>query len=118
MSTITQTTTLFNDGGVDSLIISWGAFTTNGDVGEAVTRSAAADRSVQVIGTAAGGTLSFQGSNDGTNWQTLHDPQGNLLDFTGEGIKAISEATYYVRPSLTGGAGTSMTCVLFAKVGT
>ncbi len=117
MSIITQTTTTFNDGGVTSLIISWATMTT-GDSGDPVTRSAAADRSIQVIGTAAGGTLSFQGSNDGTNWQTLHDPQGNLLDFTGEGIKAISEATYYVRPLITGGAGTSMTCVLYAKVGT
>ncbi len=117
MSTIEPTTTVYDEGGADALIITWTPLTT-GDDGTGVTRSSAADRTVQVIGTAAGATLTFQGSNDGTNWATLHDPQGNDLAFTATGIKAISEATYYVRPLVAGGAGTSLTCILFAKVAT
>lgn len=115
MTTITPTTAVYDDGGADALIITWTPLGV-GDDGAGVTRSSAADRTVQVIGTAAGATLTFQGSNNGTDWATLHDPQGNDLAFTSVGIKAISEATYYVRPIVSGGAGTSFTVILFAKV--
>lgn len=80
----------------------------NGDDGNALQWAEYADRSVQVIGTfGAGGTLSIQGSNDGTNWEIINDPQGNVLTFTAAKIEAVMELTRYVRPIVTAGDGTT-----------
>jgi hypothetical protein len=74
------------------------------------------DKSVQVFGTfGVGGSVTFQGSNDGTNWATLTDPQGNPLTFTGAKIEMVSEATLFVRPVVTGDGSTSLTVLLLAK---
>jgi hypothetical protein len=65
------------------------------------------DKSVQVVGTFGGATLAFEGSNDGVNWSTLSDPQGNPLTFTAAKIEMVAEATLFVRPRITGGDGTT-----------
>jgi hypothetical protein len=74
------------------------------------------DKSVQVFGTfGVGGTATLQGSNDGTNWATLTDPQGNPLSMTSAKIEMVSEATVFVRPVVTGDGSTSITVLLLAK---
>lgn len=66
------------------------------------------DRSIVVTGTfGAGGTLVWEGSNDGTNYVTLTDPQGNALSITSAGVKAVTEAVIFARPRVTAGDGTT-----------
>lgn len=67
------------------------------------------NRSVQVAGTFNGGTLTVEGSNDGTNWAALTDPQGNSLAFTAAQIEQIQEITRFVRPRVSAGAGVALT---------
>lgn len=100
-----------------SVIILWEGL-GNDDQGIASHYMAFADRSVQVVGTPGGATTTIQGSNDGTNWVTLTDPQGNALTFVGTtGLEAISEITAYVRPITAGGAGTDVDVYLVAARG-
>jgi hypothetical protein len=67
-----------------------------------------ADKSVQVIGNFNAGTIVIEGSNDGVNWATLTDPQGNALSKTTAFIEQILEATRYVRPRVSAGAGVDL----------
>lgn len=116
MATITAVVT--NIPTIDnSHIVSWAALTTTDDVGSALEMAGSPDRSVQVIGTfGVGGTCVIQGSNDGTNYATLTDPQGNALSFTATGLEAVTELTRYIRPRITAGDGTtSLTAYLFVK---
>lgn len=87
----------------------WPTMTNSGsDVGEAIEMFGSADRSVQVTGTfGTGGTIRIEGSNDGSNYYPLTDPQGNNLDFTSAKIEAVSEITRYIRPRVTAGDGTT-----------
>lgn len=67
-----------------------------------------ADRCVQVTGTfGVGGSVTLQGSNDGTNWATLADPQGNALTITAAKLEQVLELPRYVRPIITAGDGTT-----------
>jgi hypothetical protein len=97
-------------------VVTWSGL-LNGDYGEAVELAVYADRSVQITGTfGAGGTCVIQGSNDGTNWATLADPQGNLLSHTDTKIEAILELTRYLRPYVSGGDGTTnLTATMVAR---
>ena len=105
MSTISRTRQATD--AADVFIVSWAGL-ANGDDGEPVTFSHYADRSVQVVGTfGSGGTLRWEGSNDGINWAALTDPQGNALDFTSARIEQVSEAVRYARPRVTAGDGTT-----------
>lgn len=86
----------------------------NGDDGAVIGPDWAAfsDRSVQVTGTfGAGGTLVWEGSNDGTNFVTLNIPAGTAISFTGAGLKQVLEAVLYARPRVTGGDGTTSLAV-------
>ncbi len=67
-----------------------------------------ADKSVQVVGTFNGGTVVIEGSNDGTNWVTLTDPQGNAISKTSAFIEQILEVTRYVRPRVSAGTGVDL----------
>jgi hypothetical protein len=91
----------------ESALVSWTGL-LNGDDGSSLEYGAYTDRSVQFVGTfGAGGTIVLEGSNDGTTWVTLTDPQGNAISKTSASIEAISEATRYVRPRVTAGDGTT-----------
>ena len=89
----------------------------NGDTGAPVRMSQYSDKSVQVLGTfGAGGNLRWEGSNDGTNWAVLTDPQGNDLNFATAKIEAVTEAVAWVRPNVTAGDGTTnLTVVALLK---
>lgn len=88
--------------------ILWETLTTTNDTGQALQMGGSTIRSVQITGTfGAGGTVVLEGSNDGTNYVTLTDPQGNALSKTAAGIEAIQEITRYIRPRVTAGDGTT-----------
>lgn len=53
---------------------------------------------VQFIGT-FGGTIVMQGSNDGTNWFTLSDLQGNAVSTSSAGAFEVSTSAAFIRPS-------------------
>lgn len=109
MATNTASVTRVTDGGVfDVYLATWTAM-GNADTGTSVPMSSASDRSVQVEGTFGSATVTIQGSNDGTNWQTLTDPQGTALTWTSANrIEQIEEITRYVRPITAGGTGTNI----------
>ena len=80
----------------------------NGDTGSAVEIVRGADKSAQIAGTfGTGGTLKIQGSNDGTNYVSLTDPQGNAIEKTAASIEQVSELTRYIRPNVTAGDATT-----------
>lgn len=86
----------------------------NGDTGNPVLMPGSTVRSIQFTGTfGVGGTIVAQGSNDGTNWFTLTDFQGNTISKTATALENIEEVTLYIRPAATAGDGTtSLTAVL------
>lgn len=93
--------------GTSCLALSWPTL-ANGDDGTPVEKPDYTDRSAQVVGTfGAAGTVVIEGSNDGTNYATLNDAQGNPISLTAAAIKQIVELTRYVRPRVTGGDGTT-----------
>jgi hypothetical protein len=73
-----------------------------------------ADKTVTIGGTANGATAAIEGSNDGTNWFALTNPQGTAI---ASGIARISENPLYIRPNLTGGgASTDMDVIICARL--
>jgi hypothetical protein len=89
----------------------------NGDSGAPFQMPGFADRSVQVTGTfGAGGTVLIEGSNDGTNYITLNDPQGVAISKAAAGIFEISQICKLIRPRISAGDGTtSITVTLLAR---
>ena len=77
-----------------------------GDTGEPLklNRFAGAVSAVQAIGT-FGGTLTMQGSIDGTNWVDLTTTAGDAASLTAAGGIELGTAFLYIRPSA--GAGIS-----------
>jgi hypothetical protein len=88
---------------------------TESDTATAIEMGAFPDRSVQVVGTFGGATVVLQGSNDGTNWVTLNDYQGNAISLTATGLKPIAEVTRYIRPSASGGTGQDVDVYVFQR---
>ncbi len=86
-----------------------------GDDGAPLSASQYTDRSVQVTGNFGGSTVVIEGSNDGTNWSTLTDPQGNDLVLSASKIEMVTEATLFIRPRVVGGAATNLTVSLLVK---
>lgn len=77
------------------------------EVGQSAAFARYSDRSVQVTGTFGGATVTIEGSNDGVNFFTLVDPQGNNLSFVTAKLEAILELCIWIRPKVTGGDGTT-----------
>jgi hypothetical protein len=95
----------------------------NGDDGAPVELMDFADCSIQFTGTfGAGGTISWQGSNDNsatpTNWFILNDVQATAITKTAAGLEQVAELCRYVRPVVTAGDGTtSLVATLYARRG-
>lgn len=107
MATRTNTVTPIPHYGDKAHVLTWSGL-LNGDDGSPVEMPGSADRSVQFTGTfGAGGTIVFEGSNDGTNYVTLTDPQGNTISKTAAALEAVVELTRYVRPRVTAGDGST-----------
>lgn len=91
----------------------------NGDNGNAVELFDNADYCVQLDGTfGTGGTIVFQGSNDGVTYFTLNDPGASAISKTAAALKQVLETPRYVRPLVTAGDGTTaLVCTLVARRG-
>jgi len=89
-------------------LYTWGPM-ANGDVGQpATTVRGFVDRSVQAEGTfGSGGSVAAEGSNDGTNFRALTNPQGTTIAITSGGIQQVTEAVAQFRPHVTAGDGTT-----------
>jgi hypothetical protein len=87
----------------------------NTDTGVSIDLFKYHDRSVQVEGTiGAAGSVSVEGSNDGSTFEVLDDPTGTALTFTTLGkIKEVLEAVWKLRPHVTAGDGTTDITVTF-----
>lgn len=104
--------------GGDAVRITW-ANMANGDTGEPVYWNRHSDRSIQVKGTfGTGGTVTVQGSNDGSEFVPLTDLRGSNLAINAARIEQIEDCSYAIRPAVTAGDGTTaLTVVMFAKKG-
>jgi hypothetical protein len=89
-----------------TILVSWAEMPTGG-VGDAIPFSQYTDKSVQVVGIFGTGVVTIEGSNDGENWSTLTDPQGNDLNIATAKIELVCEATLLVRPRVVSGDGTT-----------
>jgi len=107
------------DNNLRALAAQWaGLLQTTADTGAPAEVPDFADRSVQVEGTlGTGGVVRIEGSNDGTNYAPLTDPQGNTLDFNAVNrIEQVQEITRYLRPRVTAGdGGTNFTVTLYGR---
>lgn len=96
-------------------LASWSAGAT-GDVGAPISLPSYEKKSVQVSGTFGGATVTLEGSNDGTTYAALLDQAGASVAFTAAGLKQIVTNARYIRPNITGGAGSALvTTVLFSR---
>lgn len=95
-------------------IATWASMGADDD-GSPVRYGGAADRTVQVFGTFGGTTVGMQGSLDGTNWVALTDAQGNTIEFTADGLEAITELVRFIRPVTVGGTGVDVTVMLLMR---
>ena len=89
----------------------------NSNLGAPVDLVEFTDRSVQVEGTfGSGGTVAIQGSNDGTNFETLRDPSSTSLSLQAAGLHGILEMTGLIRPNVTAGdTSTALTVTMFMR---
>ena len=99
----------------DIAVYTWAPLTTTNADGDPVAFQGSGDRTVQVQGTfGSGGSVTLQGSNDGTNWRTLVDPQGSAITATSAILSAIEQCPVFVRPFVTAGDGTTSLTVTLA----
>lgn len=71
---------------------------------------------MQVEGTFAGAACVIQGSNDDSNFHTLHDPLGIPLSYTSSGLNQILEVCDQIQPAVSGGGGgTSLTVTMVIR---
>lgn len=115
MAVITPTLVRVTDPGVNAVYIATWAAIGDADTCTAIPMSGAADRSVQITGTFGSATIDIQGSNDGTNYAVLTDPQGNTISKTSASLEQIMELTRYIKPVTTGGSSSSTTVSLLLK---
>ena len=127
MATINPTITTLADG--SALLVTWTPMiiidTDPGapevleyDIGLPVEFPRFSDRSVQVVGTwGVGGSITLKGSNDGTNYYALTDPQGNAITKTANALEQITELVQYIKPEITAGdITTSLTVKLLMRL--
>lgn len=112
MATIDNTK--IQTGNTRAVVIAWMGL-TNGDVGREIDFSQYTDRSVQVSGAFGDGALVIEGSNNGTDFAVLTDPQGSDLNLISAKIELVTEATRYLRPRVTGNTGASINVHLLIK---
>lgn len=115
MATISPVITKAKD---DTMVFTWTALTAANANGDPIPSTYAdyADRCVHILGTFDAATVVWQGSNDGSNYLTLTDPQGNGISKGAAAIEAITEGALWQRPSTSGGGGSqSVTVICVAR---
>lgn len=93
------------------VVLTWGLLQNNGDFGDMQSFINYGAKTFVVSGTFTGNTsVAIEGSNDGANWKSLSDNQGNALFFTTGGIATSQDRPQWVRPRiLLGPGGASIT---------
>jgi len=72
----------------------------------------------QLTGTlGAGGSVTMEGSMDGTTYGSLHTTSGTIATMTALGLIAIAELPLYIRPNVTAGDGTTALTVQLLAAG-
>lgn len=115
MATRTAAVTYNPNGNRGLVSVVWSGL-LNTDVGSTVELPGYADRSLQLTGAlGSGGTVSIEGSNDGTNWHELGDAEGDqlVLDEASE-IRNVMEMTRFIRPKVATGDGSTNLVVTMA----
>ena len=113
MATVTPTPTRIREG--ESMLYAW-VLTQADTEGASIDAHEYGDRTVQISGTFDGATVVLQGSNDGTNWFSLTDPQGNAISKTTAAMETVMEVPLYTRANSSGGgASQSVTISLFCR---
>ena len=54
----------------------------------------------------------WQGSNDGTNWETLTAEDNTAISLTATALVNVTEIPRFARPSITAGDGTTSLTVI------
>lgn len=91
----------------------------NGDTGTVVAMQERVNfLSAQTVGTfGAGGSVSLQGSSDGTNWATMDDVSNTPIAMTASTkIWRIANPPKFLRPNVTAGDGTTSLTVNISGV--
>ncbi len=114
MAVISPTIVTNNPPGDGSIITYSWTMVTATDTGAPIPFAQWADRSVQFAGTWGGGTVVWEGSNDGTNYITLTDPQANAISKSADAIEQVMEVTLWARPKVTVSV-TSVVITLLAR---
>lgn len=115
MAVIDYTVTTLGTWKDKASVITWSGL-TSGDTGQPLEMPGWADRSVQVTGSfGTSGNLRLQGSNDGSNWNTLTDPQGNDINITASKIEQVMEVVRYMRPIVTAGTSVNLTVSILVR---
>ena len=95
-----------------AVLATWTGMTT-GDVGGGVPVAYSADLTGQVSGTFGGATITWQGSNDNTNWHPLtRRSVGTDMAFTSAAVHTANENPAWIRPSVTGGTSVVIKAVM------
>lgn len=94
--------------GQTSRLFAWNSL-GNGDTGQPLTYpDYGGDMTVAFTGAwGSGGSVSLEGSNDGTNWSVLTNPQGAAITKTSPGVTLVAAGPQFVRPHVTAGDGTT-----------
>ncbi len=105
---------VYQEAGKGSVKVTWTAITEN-DTGGVQQVHRYPDKTIQATGTFGGATVTLQGSNDGTNFTDMVDPQGNTIAFASAGIEQVLENPEYVRIAVSGGAATSINVSMLCR---
>ena len=117
MAVVTPVIVTNNPPGDGSIITYSWTMVTNLDTGAPMPFAQWADRSVQMSGTwgAGGGTITWEGSNDGVTYFALSDPQTNAIAKTADALEQVVEATLWARPRVSVASVTSVVVTLLAR---
>ena len=99
----------------EAMLYTW-TLTAADAEGGVITAHEYGDRTVQIAGNFDGASASLQGSNDGTNWIALTDPQGNALTKTSGALETVMETPRYTKVVSSGGGGSqSISISIFCR---
>ena len=90
---------------------------TGTDVGAPIQQAAWSEKTWHAVGTfGAGGNITIEGSNDGTNWSPISTRQGTTpLNLTAAlAMNTSQDRPVFLRPRVTAGDGTTSLTVIVA----
>lgn len=91
-----------------SQLIEWLGL-ADGESGDVAEVPSFPDMTLQLDGTfGAGGEMTFEGSNDGTNFFILTEIAGTTIVLTGADLATIVENPRFIRPRISAGSGVAL----------